>query len=152
MEVLETNFPPNTTAINLTGNASSNLVRGNDGNNVINGGDGNDTLTGLAGLDSYLFDTPLSGATNVDGIVGFTVADDTILLDDAIFGAIGLGTLAGSQFVIGAAALDANHRIIYNDATGALLYDSDGSGAAAAIQFAQVDPGLALTNFDFLVV
>jgi Ca2+-binding RTX toxin-like protein len=152
VEVLETNFPPNTTAINLTGNASGNLVRGNDGNNVINGGDGNDTLVGLGGLDSFLFNTPLNAATNMDAIDYFVVADDTILLDDAIFSALGLGTVGNNQFVVGPAALDANDHIVYNDATGALLYDSDGSGAGAAIQFAQLDAGLALTNLDFLVV
>ena len=58
----------------------------------------------------------------------------------------------GSEFVVGAAALDANDYIIYNDATGAVLYDSDGAGGAAAIQFAQVDAGLVLTNLDFFVV
>jgi serralysin len=54
--------------------------------------------------------------------------------------------------VIGAAAQDAQDRIIYNSATGALLYDSDGVGGAAAVQFAELSAGLALTNLDFLVV
>jgi Ca2+-binding RTX toxin-like protein len=48
--------------------------------------------------------------------------------------------------------LDANDRVIYNNATGALFYDADGTGAIAAVQFAEVTPSLALTNLDFLVV
>jgi hypothetical protein len=46
------------------------------------------------------------------------VADDTILLEDAIFDTIG-NALGAEEFIIGAAAQDANDRIIYNDATGA---------------------------------
>jgi Ca2+-binding RTX toxin-like protein len=37
-------------------------------------------------------------------------------------------------------------------ASGALLFDVDGTGAAAAVQFAQLNAGLALTHLDFLVV
>jgi Ca2+-binding RTX toxin-like protein len=129
-------------------------VRGNNGNNVINGGDGDDELTGLGGADSFLFNTPLSEAFNIDVITDFNVADDTIVLDDDIFSSSLTpgSSVAGSQFVIGAAALDAGDRIIYNDATGAVYYDSDGVGGTAQIQFAQLSAGLALTNFDFLVV
>ena len=141
-------------AINLTGNANGNVVIGNDGNNVINGGDGNDELTGLGGQDSFLFDTALNAAINVDEITDFNVADDTIWLDDDIFssGLTANNSVAGSQFVIGPAALDAGDRIIYNSATGAVLYDSDGTGPTAAVQFARLSAGLPLTNFDFLVV
>jgi Ca2+-binding RTX toxin-like protein len=141
-------------AINLTGNASGNVIIGNNGNNVLNGSDGNDDLTGLGGQDSFLFDTPLNAATNVDDITDFNVADDTILLDQTIFSSSLTpgSSVAGSQFVIGTAALDAGDRIIYNSATGAVFYDSDGTGPTAAIQFAQLSAGLPLTNFDFLVV
>ena len=62
------------------------------------------------------------------------------------------GNISAGEFVIGAAAQDADDRIIYNSGTGALLYDSDGAGGAAAIQFAQVNTGLGLTHLDFLVV
>ena len=137
--------------IDLTGNSTGNIVTGHAGSNVLNGGGGNDELTGLGGQDFFLFDTTLDGTFDV--ITDFDVADDTIRLDDDIFSsALGLGSVAGSQFVIGTAATDANHRIIYNDATGDLLYDSDGTGATAAIQFARVEGGPALTNFDFFVV
>jgi Ca2+-binding RTX toxin-like protein len=154
IELLRTDTDAGAAPINLTGNANGNAVRGNAGANVINGGDGNDELTGLGGEDWFLFDTPLDAMFNVDVITDFNVTDDTIRLDDDIFSS-GLtpgNSVAGSQFVIGAAALDAGDRIIYNDATGAVLYDSDGTGATAAIQFATLGTGLALTNFDFFVV
>ena len=41
---------------------------------------------------------------------------------------------------------------MYDSATGALFYDSDGVGGTAAIQFAELSAGLALTSQDFLVV
>jgi Ca2+-binding RTX toxin-like protein len=154
VELLRTDTDAGAAPINLTGNANGNVVRGNAGANVINGGDGNDELTGLGGADLFLFNTALDATFNVDAITDFNVADDTIRLDATIFSsdlAVG-NSVAGSQFVIGDAAGDPNHRIIYNSETGAVYYDSDGTGAAAQIQFAQLSVGLALENFDFFVV
>jgi Ca2+-binding RTX toxin-like protein len=139
--------------INLTGNANGNVVRGNAGNNILSGRDGRDELTGLGGQDSFLFDTPLNAATNVDRITDFNVTDDTILLDQTIFSSsLGLGNISAGELVIGTAAQDANDRIIYNSSTGALFYDNDGVGGNAQVQFATLSTGLALTNLDFLVV
>jgi serralysin len=152
VEFLTTTNSAGTAAINLTGNANGNDVTGNNGSNRLNGGNGRDTLTGRAGQDEFLFDTPLNAASNVDGITDFSVADDTILLENAIFTAFAMGGLAAERFVVGAAAQDASDNIIYNNVTGALLYDSDGTGAVVAIQFAQLSAGLALTNLDFIVV
>jgi Ca2+-binding RTX toxin-like protein len=151
VETLETTDDNGTGAIDLIGNLAGTVIRGNNGANVINGGDGNDVLTGLGGQDSFRFDTPLDAAFNLDVITDFNVADDTILLSDAIFSALP-STISPDEFVIGAVALDANDLIIYNDATGALYYDSDGVGGTAAVQFAALTPGLALTSFDFVVV
>jgi Ca2+-binding RTX toxin-like protein len=153
VETLRTTSDNGVTAINLTGNSSGNVARGNNGNNVINGGDGNDELTGLGGSDSFLFDTALNAAVNVDAITDFSPEDDMILLDQDIFSSsLGLGNISAGEFVIGTAALDANDRIIYDSITGALSYDSDGFGGTAAIQFAELSPGLALTLLDFVVV
>jgi Ca2+-binding RTX toxin-like protein len=154
VETLRTTNDAGVGAINLTGNASGNIVRGNAGNNVLNGGGGNDFLIGLGGQDAFLFNTALNVATNVDVITGFNVLDDTIQLDDDIFssGLTANNSVASSQFVTGAAALDAGDRIIYDSGTGNVFYDSDGTGPAAQILFARLSSGLALTNFDFFVV
>ena len=102
--------------------------------------------------DFFLFSTALS-ANNIDTIIDFSVADDTIRLASTVFAALkALGTLAGTAFHTGAAAHDADDRIIYDKTTGALSYDADGDGSAGAIQFATLDTGLALTCADFVVV
>jgi Ca2+-binding RTX toxin-like protein len=74
------------------------------------------------------------------------------VLDSAVFGALAPGNLPAGRFVIGPVAQDANDRIIYNDVAGILLFDADGVGGGAAVQFAVVGAGLALTSLDFLVV
>ena len=56
------------------------------------------------------------------------------------------------RFAIGRGRQDALDRIIYDDNAGTLSYDSDGTGAAAQVTFAELDPGLALSASDFFVV
>jgi Ca2+-binding RTX toxin-like protein len=138
--------------INLTGNSSGNVVRGNNGANVINGGAGKDYLFGRGGPDVFAFDTPLDPTFNVDVIGDFSVPDDIVQLDDAVFPGLTPGRLAASQFVIAPAAQDADDRIVYNSQSGALLFDADGTGGAAAVPFANIGAGLALSIQDFLVV
>ena len=141
-----------TAAIDLTGNELDNTIYGNDGANVLDGKGGEDLLVGLAGADIFAFTTAL-GAGNVDVVFGFDSGIDRIALDDAIFAAIGpLGALNANAFVTGNAATDANDRIIYNNLTGQLYYDADGSGAGAQVQFALLSPGLTLTASDFQVI
>ncbi|MFM9934989.1 MAG: hypothetical protein ACKVOL_02190, partial [Novosphingobium sp.] len=149
-----------TTAINATGNSQINNLIGNDGANalsglggadVLDGGKGADTLNGGAAADTFAFTTALA-PTNIDTISDFSVLDDTIQLARAIFTGLAAGLLDPGAFFIGAAAHAAADRIIYNDATGALLFDADGLDGNAAIQFATLSAGLALTNADFMVV
>ena len=140
-----------TTGQLLVGNIRGNGITGGTGNDVLMGGLGNDTLNGGLGNDSFVFNTTL-GATNIDTITGFSVPNDTVQLDDLIFTALSLGALGAGAFAIGAAASSAAHRVIYNSANGNLLYDADGTGAGAAVVFANVGGGLALTSADFLVV
>ena len=129
-----------------TGNGIANRITGGAGDDTLNGGLGNDRLTGGDGSDSFVFSTALNTRTNLDSIVDFDVAGDSIELSLTIFTALSSGPLSAAAFFIGAAAHDADDRIIYNDVTGRLSYDADGSGAGAATQFASLAPGLALTN------
>ena len=135
----------------LSGSGGNDTLSGGAGNDLLAGGSGTDTLTGGGGQDQFRFDTALSVA-GVDRITDFSVTDDTLVLDHRIFTTLVEGPLAADAFRIGPSAGDASDRIIYNSATGALLYDADGTGAAAGTQFATLSMGLALTRADILVV
>ncbi|MBF9235029.1 calcium-binding protein [Microvirga alba] len=148
-------------ALTLKGNALANVIAGGSGHDTFYGGLGNDTLTGGAGKDIFVFDTKIDKTkTQVDVISDFNVKDDSIWLDDAIFRALGRkGTpakpaqLSKDAFWIGAKAHDKSDRIIYDLKKGALYYDSDGSGKAAAILIATLPKGLkTLSEKDFFVI
>ncbi|MEQ1486830.1 calcium-binding protein, partial [Methyloglobulus sp.] len=137
----------------LVGNAGNDTLSGGAGNDNLQGGLGNDTLNGGTGPDSFLFNTALAG--NVDTITGFSVVDDTIRLENAIFTSFAVpGAIAAGNFVagIGAVALDADDFLLYNTATGALSYDANGSAAGGAVQFATLVGIPPITAADFLIV
>lgn len=139
----------------ITGNSVGNYLRAGDGDDILAGGLGNDTLDGEGGKDIFVFNTTLSATNNVDMINNFSVADDTIRLENAIFTKIsGLKTLTAAQFVKNTSGLaaDSSDRIIYETDTGNLYYDADGTGAAARVLFAKLDPGLAVTAADFYII
>ncbi len=137
----------------LVGNDANNYLYGKEGNDTLNGGLGSDTLgVGQGGQDVIRFTTTLS-VTNVDTVLQFNVRDDTIELSSAIFTAFATtGSISPGAFNIGAAASEADDRIIYNAGTGALIYDSNGNVAGGATQFAVLSAGLALTANDFVVI
>jgi Ca2+-binding RTX toxin-like protein len=137
----------------ITGNGVANRLTGRAGNDVLDGSTGNDTLSGGAGRDAFVFASLGNPWNNLVRITDFVAADDTIRIDNTAYLFVGAdGALAASAWRIGAAAGDASDRIVYNQATGALSYDSDGSGAGAMLQFAQLNAGTVLTAADFLIV
>ncbi|HST35261.1 MAG TPA: endo alpha-1,4 polygalactosaminidase, partial [Allosphingosinicella sp.] len=151
IELITTGFIGGTASVNLTGNELANQIWGNNGSNILNGGAGNDVLIGFGGADAFLFTTAL-GTGNIDTLADFDASQDVVRLDDAIFTGLALGELSSAAFVIGTGAADASDRIIYNSTTGALLFDADGTGPTAAVQFAALAAGLSLDFGDFLVV
>ena len=145
-------------AIAGVGNALANTITGNNGANLLRGFAGNDTLQGGAGADRFQFETNLNEAINVDTLRDFASGTDRIVLDDDVFRSFSAGasTRPGDgQFVTGTAsvtAADANDFLLYDTSTGALYYDRDGSGPAAALKFAVLEGAPALVAADFLIV
>jgi Ca2+-binding RTX toxin-like protein len=148
----------NTLSNTLTGNGGRNTLKGGAGNDKLNGGWGSDILAGGTGRDVFVFNTRPDRWGNLDTITDFSAVDDTIWLDNAIFTKLGAGTSAApvtlnSAFLtFGTKAKDANDFLIYDQATGNLSYDADGSGAGAAVVFAKLANRPALTHWDFQVI
>jgi Ca2+-binding RTX toxin-like protein len=129
------------------GLAGKDIISGLEGDDTLDGGAGNDVLTGGSGKDIFKL-------TNFskDTIIDFSVDDDTIQLENSAFTQLtATGVLKATNFKIGA-AVDANDYVIYNNGTGELFYDADGSGAGAAVQIAVLGISIALTNADFVVI
>lgn len=139
----------NSAANQLNGLAGNDTLNGGGGDDVLNGGAGTNTLTGGTGSDIFRFAT----AIHNDVVTDYSVANDTIQLENAVFAALTTtGKLAAGQFRIGTKALDANDHVIYNNVAGKLLYDADGNGVGAAVQIATIGTGLAMTSAEFVVI
>jgi Ca2+-binding RTX toxin-like protein len=145
----------------LSGGADSDGLYGGTGNDTLSGGAdedllsgdiGNDRLTGGTGPDTFAFNTKLNAKTNVDVITDFVRKDDDIHLAQAIFKKLTKPVLDKSSFTIGPKAKDKDDYIIYDKTSGALYYDADGSGAGAAVKFAQFTKGTVLAYDDFYVL
>ena len=137
-------------AINGTGNTLANTVYGNAAANVLDGRQGSDGLTGGGGNDTFSFTTAL-GEGNVDHLADFSAVADLIQIENAIFAALGpsSGVLAAEKFFVGAAAHDADDRIIYDSAAGALIYDFNGSASGGGVRFATLATGLLAHEHGF---
>jgi uncharacterized delta-60 repeat protein len=142
----------------LLGNASSNEIEGMEGNDILDGRLGNDDLLGGSGSDVFRFTTRLNAKSNKDTITDFTPGTDRIYLDDAIFRKFTgdnnqLRNISTDNFlVLGDRLQDVNDYIIYNDQTGSLFYDADGSGRGMMIEFANLSNYAALTYSDISIV
>jgi len=145
------------------GDSGNDRTYGGLGDDVVNGGAGNDRLYGGAGSDAFVFNTKLGSAgsdrkLNFDTITDFNVNADSLWLDDAIFRKLGSGTssnpgeLNKEFFVTGTKAKERDDYLIYNNKTGVLSYDADGSGSKESVEFAQLSKNLKLTYKDFFII
>jgi Ca2+-binding RTX toxin-like protein len=145
----------NTLANGLVGNAAGNVINAGPGNDVLVGGAGMDTLTGGRDSDTFTFNAPLSNVSR-DVITDFTNAagnDDAIRLENAVMPALGArGALNPAFFRAGAAAVDADDHVIYNQSNGMLSYDSNGNVAGGVTLLATLTTHPILTAADFFVL
>ncbi len=143
----------------LLGGAGNDALLGGAGNDWLSGGDGLNTLTGGTGEDVFYFDAaPVPGTLQT--IADFSLIDDRIVFDATVFDALGAGfddtpvALPSELLQVGSgsAAADADVRLIYDTAAGALYYDADGNGAGDAVQIAQFTgkPLLSADHFEVL--
>jgi Ca2+-binding RTX toxin-like protein len=156
-------------AINGIGNDLNNTITGNDGSNLLHGKQGNDTLLGgdssdrlVGGADSDVL-TGGDGAdrfvrvyasTGIDTITDFQVGEDLLCFSARGFGGdlVKRSVLDESQFTLGTAATNTSDRFIYDNTTGALFFDVDGTGASEQVQIANLQTGLALSNADIYIM
>jgi len=113
----------------ITGDGVSNIIDGRLGNDTIDGFGGNDTIWGGGGADAFVFTH--GGQSHAPRILDFASNTDSLHLDGGIFnqlGASGRFAAGDVRFFAGAAAHDADDRIIFNASTGQLFYDADGNG------------------------
>lgn len=135
----------------VNGGGGADLMYGGEGRDTLTGGGGHDTLQGDAGADRFVFSA--TGAANADTILNFDLGQDGFLLENRVLRALGTaGDLREEQFALGTAAAERDDRIIYDQATGNIYYDRDGSRSAAAVLLGEVADGTALTfgHFDII--
>jgi Ca2+-binding RTX toxin-like protein len=138
----------------LNGGLGNDSLSGGPGADRLIGGLNNDVLTGGDGEDAFVFSAALGG--NVDKIVDFVSGTDGIELDDAIFGAFTAGAaVTAEQLLIrsnGSTANTPDQILIYNQTTGRLYYDADGSQGAVMPQLVAILVGSpSITANDFII-
>ncbi|MBN3889268.1 MAG: hypothetical protein HWQ43_08850 [Nostoc sp. JL31] len=156
----------NIEGLNIIGTFSPDNIVGSNGNDTLSGGYGyndyslshpglsdNDTFYGGDGIDTFFFHS-IYNEEGIERVYDFNATNELIQVSAAGFGGgLSVGSLKTSQFTLGTSATTSNQRFIYDFTTGALYFDSDGSaGVETQVQFAQLSPGLTLTENNFVVI
>ena len=135
---------------NVTGGDAVDFLSGDGAANILSGRGGNDTLTGYGSADTFFFEGEDGGT---DTITDFVSGEDIVGIGRSGFNHdLLIGTLQASGFVQGAAATADYVQFIYDQATGSLKFDTDGTGAVAAVEIANLGAGTALTHSDIRIV
>lgn len=104
----------------IDGKQGNDVIFGGDGNDFLTGNDGLDRLTGGAGDDTFYFYFYENHTNNTDVIFDFAPGNDKIQLDYFRFSGIVQNQLADLT----------TDYLRYDQSTGELSYDRDGSGAS----------------------
>ncbi|MEH2080520.1 MAG: calcium-binding protein [Nostoc sp.] len=139
--------------LNISGTAYNDNIVGSNGNDTLYGYAGNDSLYGGNGNDTFAFEY-IDTVSDTGTIYDFDATNELIQVSANGFrGGLSIGSLKPSQFTLGTSATTNNQRFIYDNITGALYFDPDGSASAATQEkFAQLSAGLSLTEKNFVVI
>jgi Ca2+-binding RTX toxin-like protein len=155
----------NTADNRILGNSGNNLLRGFAGSDTISAGQGADTLVGGLGADSlaggsgadvFLYNNANEGG---DTIIGYTAADDTIMVSAAGFGGglvAGMDLVATGRYVANltgeTTAPSGIGQFIYETDTRILRWDPDGIGGAAAVEIVQLQSNSGWSGSEIVVI
>ncbi|NJR38005.1 MAG: calcium-binding protein [Leptolyngbyaceae cyanobacterium CSU_1_4] len=121
----------------LNGGAGKDRLVGGGGNDMLNGGQGKDRLTGGKGKDVFFIESAKRNSR--DMIVDFRAAVDRITVSKQGFSsALREGTIAASEFTLGSGAKDSSDRFIYDQSSGNLFFDADGTGGTGQVWVARL--------------
>lgn len=156
IRINETNGIGNVAAANVASAeieavSSDNVFALNIQANTINSQEGNDTLTGSAQSDRFVYESIIDG---VDTIAQFNPQEDSFVFAASGFGG-GLtaqASLNPDAFVLGSAAQDTSDRFVYDDRTGQLFFDPDGSDKLSTIAVLTLSdtPTLSSNNIEII--
>jgi len=147
----------------LYGGGDGDFLGGESGDDFLSGDRGNDTLQGGEGSDTFAYLSRVGvGGGQQDAIADFEPGSDVLVFNRSTedgFGFAQIGTtpetrLAPEQFVTEPNNLSplASPILTYNQPTGTLEYDPDGSGSQAAEIVAIFDNSPFLSADDLLLV
>ena len=134
----------------LKGTNAGNTLVGYGGNDFLQGRGGDDKLIGGADADKFYF---TSDADGIDQILDFETGTDLIqLLSTGFDNQLAPGTISSGDFVAGSNATQNHGQLLYEQSSGELAWDADGTGGQAADVFAELADNTALTFTDFVIV
>lgn len=142
---------------NIKGTTFNDWLTGDGENNILTGSDGTDTLIGGGGTDSFVYNNPNRGS---DFIADFSF-DDRFVISASGFGgglvadvdlsetAAATGVFVSSPTPI---ALGNSANFLYENDTGILSFDLDGSGPTVASTIAILSNSPDLSSEQFTIV
>ena len=135
----------------LTAGAGNDELDGGDGDDLLIGTKLADTLTGGEGADHFRLNG-IKGITTAHSITDFDSGEDVLELDLKVYKALGPQQVDEREFAYGLVATSTEQRLLYDRASGQLLYDADGIGKKAAVLIGVFEPDTLLHVTDIFGV
>ncbi len=120
----------------LDGGAGRDRLVGGSGDDTLTGGRGKDLLTGGKGKDVFFLESARRNSR--DTITDFRSTDQITVSRRGFSAGLREGTIAANAFMLGSRAQDGSDRFIYDQRSGNLYFDADGTGTAAQIWVARL--------------